>query len=1251
MCAALMPYLSTREKEMPKVAFTLNGEKVEVEAGATILEAAEQNGAKIPTLCHDPRLKPAAACRLCLVEVEGSRDPMPACITPVTEGMVVRTKTDDLINIRQMCLELLLSDHYGDCVAPCKLACPAGIDIQGYIGLIANGQYREALKLIRESNPLPLVCGRVCPRFCETKCRRNLVDEPVAINALKRFVADYDQNNGDPDIPKPKPATGHKVAIVGGGPAGLSAAYYLALKGHEVTIFEANPELGGMLRYGIPEYRLSKAVLDKEIAVIANLCRQIRCNVSLGKDFTIESLKTTGYDAIFIALGAQANQRMKIKGEDLPGVLSGIGFLGDIALGKKVTLGEKVAVIGGGNTAIDAARTALRLGAGEVTIVYRRSRNEMPANEEEVEQAEQEGIRLQFLAAPVSVSALNGKVDSIECIRMVLGEPDSSGRRRPEPITGSEFTMKVDTVIMAIGQTLDTSSFDKDSQVELNRRGYINTNEETMETSMEGVFAGGDCSSGPATVVEAVAAGQRAAISINQYISGQQIAPETKPYNCTKGDLAEIDITDYERVERIPRTEMPVLDPEERKENFAEIELGFTEEMAKHEAGRCLACGCQDVFECRLRELATEYQVNDIHYAGRKRHLPINENEHPHILRDPNKCILCGRCIRICDEVQGIGALGFTNRGFGTTVEPALGMPLCETNCESCGQCISTCPTGALTPKVHLPKPGPWKLETVPTTCPYCGIGCNLELNIIGDKIVKVTSPVNSPVNNGNLCKKGAFNPCSLHDLKRLRTPLIKRNGDLIEASWEEAIALASGGLSQIRERSGGEGLAVLSSPQLTNEENYLAQKLARVALGTNNIGSLSVPVVSEELARSLGKNASTCSYNDILTSDLILVFGCDITEDYPIIALKVREAVVKGSKLVTFNHRATRMDPLANITLKVNPRTSTGLLRAMLNYILSYGLVDYDFVRFQTTGFESLAKEVRKYPLEKAADTLWIKPARIVEAIHLYIRAQRPVIIVNADTITSAELILISNLALITGNVGRSGAGIIALHTAGNAQGLIDMGVNPNYLPGQQPITEVAVRQKFEAAWGKPIPSEKGRDAIAIIQGIEGGNIQSILALGGDAIGKIENAIFEVPIFSVLIDTVFPETPPYPDVILPGATFAESEGTYTNCERRIQHLHRATSPPAGKENWEIISALSTSLGYPMNYPTVSSIYREIAKLAPAVKAGKSSRYSEEGTQWPFLNNGRFDFEDGLGRLRLVESENYETLEALTSLS
>jgi len=1235
---------------MPKIAFTLNGKRVEAEAGSTILEAAQQNGVEIPTLCHDPRLKPTAACRLCLIEVEGARGPVPACATPVAEGMVIRTTTDDLVKSRQMALELLLSDHYGDCVAPCKLACPAGIDIQGYIGLIANGEYREALKLIKESNPLPLVCGRVCPRFCETKCRRNLLEGPVAINALKRFVADYDMNNGGPYIPEVKPATGHRVAIVGGGPAGLSAAYYLALEGHEVTIFESNPKLGGMLRYGIPEYRLPKAILDKEIATIANLC-QVRCNVSLGQDFTIDSLKRDGYEAIFLALGAQASQEMRVEGEDLPGVLSGIGFLRDIALGETVSLGQKVAVIGGGNTAIDAARTALRLGAGEVTIVYRRSRDEMPANDEEIEQAEQEGIQFHFLAAPVNLSAQNGRVHTMECIKMALGEPDSSGRRRPEPIAGSEFAMEVDTVIAAIGQRLDGSRLEQDGQVKFNRRGYVSINQETMETSLEGVFAGGDCSSGPATVVEAVAAGRRAALSINQYLRNEPVVPQAKPYNCTKGELDEIDTEDYADVQRIPRTEMPALDPETRKQNFAEIETGFTEEMAKTEAERCLACGCQDAFECKLRKLATEYKVNDTKYAGRKHHLRIRENEHPYILRDPNKCILCGRCVRICNEVQGIGALGFINRGFDTVVEPALGMPLCETACNSCGQCISTCPTGALTAKTKLPKQGPWELESAPTICPYCGIGCNLDLSILGDKIVKVTSPVGSPVNDGNLCKRGMFKPTLLHNLKRLRTPLVQRNGDLVEASWEEAIALAGEGLKQIRERGGGDRLAVLSSPQLTNEENYLVQKLARAALGTNNIGCLVTPVVNESLMESFGRNASTCSYGDILNSDLILVFGCDIAEDYPIIGLKVREAVTRGSKLITLNPRPTRIDSLAKITLKVNQRTSPDLLETMLGYIISYDLVDHDFINSKTTGFQDFAREIRKHPLEEITDIPWVTPSKIIEAIHLYISARKPVIIVNADTVTPAELALINNLALITGNVGRDGAGIIALRTPGNAQGLIDMGVSPHYLPGQQPITDVTARQRFEAAWGRPVPVEKGRDPVGIIQGIELGIIQGIAVAGGDATGAIGNAIFGVPLFSVLIDTAFPEKPPYPDVILPGANFAESEGTYTNCERRVQRLHQAISPPAGKQNWEILSALATSLGYTMHYPTVSSIYQEIAELAPLYKAAEDSESTGAGAQWPSSRDSRFDFEDGMARFKLPELKGTEVLEALSSLS
>ena len=687
---------------MPKIAFTLNGRKVETEQGSTILEAAGEHGVKIPTLCYDSRLKPTAACRLCLVEVENARGPMPACTTPVTEGMVVLTTSDDLSNMRRMALELLLSDHYGDCVAPCSLTCPAGIDIQGYIALIAEGRYSEALALIKETNPLPLVCGRVCPRFCETECRRNRVDEPVAINSLKRFVADFDMNSDEQFLPDPKPATGRRVAIIGGGPAGLTAAYYLGLEGHKVTILESSPELGGMLRYGIPEYRLPKEILNREIETITRLCHKVRCNVTLGKEFTIESLRKSGYEAIFIAIGAQADQKMRVEGEDLTGVLPGTSFLRDVALGKKVSLGDKVAVIGGGNTAMDVARTAIRLGVSDVRVIYRRSRAEMPANAEEIEQAEEEGVQFQFLAAPVKINASKGRVSSVECIKMELGEPDSSGRRRPEPISGSEFSVDMDNVIAAIGQTMDDPGLEQDGPVNLTRRKYIAINEEAMTTSVPGVFSGGDCTSGPATAVEAIGAGRRAASSINKYLNGQPVVPDVRAYNCSKGELQDIDPSDFTDYEHIDRTNQSTLPPEERKKSFTEMEFTLSEDKAIKEAGRCLGCGCQAATYCDLRELATEYQVDDGHYSGAKHHLPINRDEHPLIQRDQNKCILCGRCIRICSEVVGLSVFGFVERGFETSVEPTLGMPLSETCCNSCGLCVSTCPTGALTAKETL---------------------------------------------------------------------------------------------------------------------------------------------------------------------------------------------------------------------------------------------------------------------------------------------------------------------------------------------------------------------------------------------------------------------------------------------------------------------------------------------------------------------------------------------------------------------
>jgi formate dehydrogenase major subunit len=443
--------------ELIQVRITIDDRDCQVPADNTILDACRSNNIAIPTLCHDDFLKPLGGCWICVVEVKG-HGLMPSCATRVWPGMVIETSNERVRAARRTRLMEMLASHYGDCTAPCRLACPAGVDIQGYLALIARGQYRDAEALIKESIPMPSVIGRVCPHPCEEACRRNLVDQPLAICSLKRFAADQGFNMRKAVyLPKPGPKTGKRVAIVGAGPAGLSAAYYLALMGHDVEVLEALPKPGGMLRYGIPDYRLPPAVLDREIAGIEALGVRIKTNCTLGKGFTLHSLLQDGFQAIFLAIGAHKSQKMRVDGEDMDGVLPGTDFLRSVALGKPMKVGERVAVIGGGNTAIDAARTALRLGAKEVTLVYRRSRAEMPASPWEVEEAEEEEIKLYFLAAPEKVIGEKDKVIGLVCSSMKLGEPDESGRRRPVRIDGSEFTLPVDTVIAAIGQTPDVS--------------------------------------------------------------------------------------------------------------------------------------------------------------------------------------------------------------------------------------------------------------------------------------------------------------------------------------------------------------------------------------------------------------------------------------------------------------------------------------------------------------------------------------------------------------------------------------------------------------------------------------------------------------------------------------------------------------------------------------------------------------------------------------------------------------------------
>ena len=501
------------------INLTINGKQITAPEGATILEAARTNGIDIPTLCHDKAVEVYGACGLCVVEAEGIPKLLRSCSAKVMEGMVIHTESDRVVQSRKIAMELLMSAHDGDCVAPCQLNCPAHTDCQGYVGLIANGEYDAAIKLIKNKIPLPASIGRVCPHPCEKACRRKNVEEPINIAQLKAFAADMDLKS-ESYLPDVMVRTGKHVAVIGAGPAGLTAAYYLNIMGHSVTVYDMMDKPGGMLRYGIPQYRLPKEVLDKEISLIEKSGVKILCHQKLGRDFTIESLKAEN-DAVIVAVGAWQSSSMRTPGEDLAGVYGGIDFLRAVIQGNAPKIGEKVAICGGGNTAMDACRTAVRLGAKEVYVVYRRTRNEMPADKLEIDEAEEEGVIYKFLTNPLSFNGEDGRVTSITLQVMELGEPDASGRRRPVPVEGKTEEIAVDSVILAIGQKLVQGDV---AELTLNERGNIEADADWFTTSMDGVFAIGDATNrGASIAIEAIGEADRCAKAVDAYLNGQAL--------------------------------------------------------------------------------------------------------------------------------------------------------------------------------------------------------------------------------------------------------------------------------------------------------------------------------------------------------------------------------------------------------------------------------------------------------------------------------------------------------------------------------------------------------------------------------------------------------------------------------------------------------------------------------------------------------------------------------------------------------
>jgi len=1113
---------------MDTINIILNGKIISGKSGQSILNVAMENGIEIPTLCHDPRLEPYSSCYVCVVEIEGLIGLQPSCSTKIIEGMKINTQNEKVRKARKAAVDLIVSNHYADCAAPCKQKCPAGVDVQGYISLIEKGLYSEAIALIKKVNPLPAICGRVCVRPCEVACRRNLLDETygVGIDYLKRFAADQDLSSPFAYKPSIKASTGKKVAIIGAGPGGLSAAWFLQQEGHQCDIFEASPQPGGWLRYGIPEYRLPNDVIDKEVKAITDLGAQIFYNTKFGGNLSYKEIKEK-YDATVLTIGSQLGTSIGCEGDDAGNVFSGIDFLRNMEMtGQRYDFrGKTVAVIGGGNTAMDCCRTSLRCHADKVYVIYRRTEKEMPANPIEIHESKLEGVEYMFLTAPKKVNKdEKGDLTSITCLKMDLGEPDASGRRRPVMVEGSDFDVKVDYILAAIGQKTQVdfinniNEFANDGELKVNKWGDLDADPKTLQTGIKSVFAAGDGVTGPATVIEAINQARIAALSCHQYLSGQELVPEPKEFLSKRDNFKKQVKEDYiGYYEGQPRHEMPTIDPNKRM-NFDEVELGYeNEKVAKNETTRCLECGCVEYFDCELKRIATEYNAEQNKYAGEFKQYDV-KFDHPFIEIDNNKCILCARCVRICSEVVGANALGLINRGFDTYVAPSLGMSLKETDCESCGMCISACPTAAISENYKF-KPGPVKTEKLKSICNYCSVGCEVNYHVNGKHIWQVSGSNGSVNPDANICRYPKFGYVEMNKSTRITKPMHKVNGEFKEISFNEAYNIIA---SKIKEGKAG----FFAGARSSNEEIFMVKKLAELS---PNSFSGSFHYIGR--GKGYGKNtAYNTPFSQIKEASHIWLLGSEINKENAVVSFMLSNNKFLNQTQISLisNAEKTAMDKKCDEKLIV--KSYYHFVKAVNHYLLSNNLQNSLFIEGRSTGFDEYKKTLLAQSFAELCNEAGTTANSIKAFAEAYNNEMNAILVYAEKNVCAATAKEIRNMAVITGKLGKTASGILGLKEKNNSEGISNSGILCNTTSNNS-VEEWT--EKFNSA-------------------------NNLFIFGEDPIGcsndkSLSDKWLNNKDFVMVQDYYMTETAAKANLILPATFPHETGGTFTNTLRIIQ--------------------------------------------------------------------------------------------------